>query len=94
MCGFTLAGCFTTAADFRADAEKFILNDADLAQALSGDGSEVDFVEATCEEPASKDVGTTFTCNAKDGTGADWEFAVEIQESNNYDVTVSRFPTP
>jgi hypothetical protein len=93
------AGCFTTAADFRTDAEKFIVDDADLAESLSAtEGRTVAFVTATCEEPTSKDVGTTFTCNAReagrDDAEAGWEFQIEIQESNNYDVTVSRFPTP
>ncbi len=91
--GLATAGCFTTAADFRTDAEQFIVDDTNLAESLSAtEGRTVDFVTATCEEPTSKDVGTTFTCNARDDTEADWEFQIEIQESNNYDVTVSRFP--
>lgn len=85
-CG--LAGCFTSAADFGQDAEDFILNDDGLAESLG-----VTFATATCEQPDSQDVGTTFTCNAVDDAGDDWEFDIEIQESNNYTVNVSRFPS-
>ena len=91
IAGVGLAGCFTTAADFKSDAEKFIVEDADLTAALFPDG-DGGFDSATCEEPESQDVGTTFTCNAVDDNGADWEFEVVIQESNKYEINVSRFP--
>lgn len=82
-----LAGCFTTAADYRKDAETFILGDQGLAEDLG-----VGFESATCEEPANRNVGATFVCNAVDDQGADWEFEIKIRESNKYEVNVSRFP--
>lgn len=87
-CSVIVGGCFTTSADYQRDAEAFILGDEDLAAALG-----IGFTSATCEEPASQAVGTTFTCTAQDDAGSYWEFEVEIQESNGYDINVSRRPT-
>ena len=82
-----LTGCFTTAADFRNDAETFILEDEGLAEAV-----ETTFTAATCQEPVDQDVGTTFTCDATDAEGRGWEFEIVITDSNEYEVNVSRFP--
>lgn len=88
-CSLTVAGCFTTSADYQRDAEEFILGDEDLTAALG-----VGFTSATCEDPESQEVGTTFICTAVDDAGGDWEFEVEIQDANGYDINVSRRPTP
>jgi len=87
--GLTLSGCFTSTADFQNDAEQFILEDEGLAEAL-----ETTFTTADCEEPVDQNAGTTFTCEAVDSTGETWEFEITIQESNEYEVNVSRFPKP
>ncbi len=82
-----LAGCFTTTADFKNDAEQFILENEGLAEGV-GTG----FTSATCQEPENQDTGTTFPCTAIDDQGRSWEFSIEITGSNEYEVNVSRFP--
>jgi len=86
-----ITGCFTTTADFRADAEAFIVQDADLRDAAFPD-SDVAFTTATCSEPANQDEGTTFACTAVDSVGGSWEFEIVITGSAGYDVNVSRRP--
>lgn len=83
-------GCFTTSADFRTDAERYIRTNDRLREALLADG-EI-FTEVACDQPASRAVGETFPCRATDTTGAAWEFAVEITGTTDYQVTVSRAP--
>jgi len=82
-----LVGCFTTAADFKDDAETFIEDNQELSNAL-----QVDFTSATCQQPERQDVGTTFPCTALDDQSRSWEFSVEITGSNQYEVNVSRRP--
>jgi len=82
-----LASCFTTTADFKSDAEEFILENQQLSESQG-----VEFATATCEEPDRKDVGTTFACTAIDDRGRSWEFSIEITGSNEYEVNISRFP--
>jgi hypothetical protein len=86
-----LAGCFTTSADFRNDAENFLRDDEDLRDALFGE-SEVTFTTATCVDPENQDEGTTFACTAVDSTGASWEFEIVITGSSEYEVNVARRP--
>ena len=95
-CSLTAAGCFTTSADYQRDAEEFIVGDEDLQTALfpvSSSSGAKEFTSATCEDPESQAVGTTFVCTAVDDAGGDWEFEVEIQDSNGYAINVSRRPT-
>lgn len=82
-----LSGCFTTTADFQSDAEEFIRTNAGIREALG-----TTMVEATCEEPPSRDVGTTFPCSAVDEEDRDWEFVVEITGESSYEVDIDRFP--
>lgn len=82
-----LAACFTTSADYQRDAEEFILNDENLTEALG-----IGFTSVTCEDPQSQEPGTTFICTAVDDADGDWEFEIEIQDSDGYDVNVSRRP--
>jgi hypothetical protein len=77
-----LVGCFTTTADYRDTAETFIVEDADVGDALG-----VTFVSADCEEPPGQEPGTTFGCTAVDEAGDRWEFDVEISDSNSVVVT-------
>ena len=86
-----LAGCFTTAADFRKDAETFIEQDDDLRVALFPATND-SFTTATCAEPENQDEGTTFACTATDTTGATWEFEIVITGSSEYEVNVARRP--
>lgn len=82
-----LSGCFTTAADFREEAETFILQDESVS-----DGLGVALVSATCAEPADQEVGTVFACTAIDENGDEWGFEVEIAESNGIELSVSERP--
>jgi len=86
-----LSGCFTTAADFRADAETFIVENDGLRDATFPD-SDVTFVTATCSEPEDQDEGTRFPCTAVDSGGGTWEFEIVITGSSGYDVKVTRRP--
>jgi hypothetical protein len=86
-----LAGCFTTAADFRNDAETFIEENEELREALFP-GSDVGFDTATCVEPENQDEGTTFPCSAIDSAGETWEFEIVITGSSEYEVNVARRP--
>jgi hypothetical protein len=88
LAAVTLTGCFTSTADFRRDAETFIVENQGLANAV-----ETTFASAECEEPRSQDVGTTFPCSALDEDGRTWTFDIEITGSNEYEVNVARFPT-
>jgi hypothetical protein len=67
-----LAGCSTTASDFKDEAEKF-LESADLAEEAG-----YTYRDARCETPASTSVGTQFACGATDNDGDDWTFIAEI----------------
>jgi hypothetical protein len=82
-----LSGCFTTAADFREEAETFILQDESVA-----DGLGVALESATCDEPPDQEVGTVFGCTATDVNGDEWGFEVVIAESNGIEVSVSERP--
>jgi hypothetical protein len=87
-----LSGCFTTTADFRNDAETFIVENPELRAALFP-GTDATFSTATCAEPANQDEGTTFPCTAIDSNGDTWEFEIVISGSTEYDVNVARRPT-
>lgn len=89
--GGALSGCFTTTADFRSDAETFIVENAELRDALFPE-SDATMATATCAEPANQDEGTTFPCTATDSNGATWEFEIVISGSTEYDVNVARRP--
>jgi hypothetical protein len=82
-----LSGCFTTTADFREEAETFILEDESVS-----DGLGVALVTATCDEPADQEVGTVFDCTAIDENGDEWGFEVEIAESDDIELSVSERP--
>ena len=83
-----LAGCFTSGADFAADAEEFILTSGEVHAELGVAG----FESAECESPPRRDVGITFACTGVDDQGRTWEFEGEIIEGDQYVLTVSRFP--
>jgi hypothetical protein len=82
-----LSGCFTTTADYRKEAEEFIVEDPSVAGELG-----VSLVSATCDEPTDQEVGTVFACTAVDAAGGDWGFDVEIGESDRIAISVSTRP--
>lgn len=81
------AGCFTSTADFREEAETFIVDEVSIP-----DEPDVSFPSATCEEPARQDPGTVFGCTAIDNDGATWTFDVTIEEDNRILVSVDDRP--
>lgn len=80
-----LSACFTTSADFSADAEEYI--ETTVAATL-----EVEFVNVECETPESQDVGTRFECTATDSDDGAWVFDNEITEKNQFTVNIDRQP--
>ena len=72
----SLAGCFATAADYREEAETFIV------ETVAIPGEDIVFATARCDEPQSQDPGTEFACAATDQDGGTWRFAVTIEEGN------------
>jgi len=82
-----LSACFTSTADFRRDAETFIVENQELSTAL-----ETTFVRSTCQEPPDQDVGTEFLCTAVDVDDRAWEFDIVITGANEYEVNLRRAP--
>lgn len=80
-----LSACFTTTADFSADAERYI--ETSVAEAV-----EVEFVVVECDEPLSQDVGTRFACTATDSEGGEWVFSNEISAKNEFTINIDRRP--
>ena len=81
-----LGGCFTTAADYRAEAETFIVEEVTIPD------QDVTFTAARCDEPDDQEPGTEFACTATDQTGATWGFGVTIEEGDRFVVSVTDFP--
>lgn len=81
-----LGGCFTTAADYRAEAEAFIVEEVTIPD------EDVTFAAASCDEPDDQRPGTRFACTATDQTGATWNFEVTIEEGNRFVVSVTDRP--
>jgi len=79
-----VTGCFTSTADFREEAETFIVDEVAI--------DDVSFLSAVCEEPAQQDPGTVFGCTAIDDQGATWTFDVTIEEDNRILVSVGDRP--
>lgn len=86
-CAFALSGCFTTTADFREEAEQFIVEDPGIAESL-----DVSMTSATCEDPADQEAGTVFACTATDENGDQWGFDVTIVDSDSIELSVSERP--
>lgn len=77
-----LVGCSHSATDYRDAAKKAISSKDAETQLLQK------FNDIECETPASKDVGTTFTCTA---TGANdgkvWNFIAKIDSKDKVLIT-------
>lgn len=82
-----VTGCFTSTADFRDEAETFIVDEVAIP-----DEPDLSFSAATCEEPTRQDPGTVFGCTAIDNDGATWTFDVTIEEDNRILVSVDERP--
>jgi hypothetical protein len=81
----TLAGCFTTSADFVDDAEEYI--STTVAIELG-----VEFTTVECTDPQSQAVGTRFVCTAIDSDDGTWTFDTKIDAKNEFTVTLDRSP--
>ena len=80
-----LAGCFTSRADFKSDAEAFI---ADKVAAEL----DVVFESVNCDAPLDQAVGTNFACTAISDDGGLYEFDNVIDEPGKFTVNISRRP--
>ena len=79
---FGIAACSPDEGDFKNDAEGFIEDDDGQVESQLG----VALSDATCDDPASSDVGTTFNCTAVGDDGTTYDFTVEITGDNSYEV--------
>ena len=89
LCGagsiVVLASCFTSTADFKSDAETFIVE-----QVSEQIGTTLTSVN--CVAPVDQNVGTRFICQAIDDAGAIWEFDNVIDAEGEFTVNISRRP--
>jgi hypothetical protein len=76
------AACSPDKGDFKNDAQGFIEDDDGEVEKQIG----VALSDATCDDPASTDVGTTFACTAVGDDGTTYDFTVEITGDNSYQV--------
>ena len=89
LCGVgsmvVLASCFTSTADFKSDAETFIVEQvsAEIGTTLTS---------VNCVAPIDQNIGTRFTCQAIDDSGAIWEFDNVIDGEGEFTVNISRRP--
>jgi hypothetical protein len=79
-----LAACSPDKTDFRDAASGVI--EGDLADNLS-----IDQLDATCDDPSSRDVGTTFTCTATTPQGEELTFNAEIREDDEVFVYTTNY---
>jgi hypothetical protein len=68
-----LAACSPDAGDFASEAENYI-----ESRGFSEEAGLLRYSEVECEEPASTDVDTRYTCTATAEDGTRWLFEVEI----------------
>jgi hypothetical protein len=86
IAGLALVGvtaCSPDETDFADSAEDFIEDDdEDVATELG-----MTFDDAECDEPASTEVGATFTCTASGSDGNSYTFTAEIDGDNSFRIT-------
>ena len=80
-----LSGCFTSTADFKTDAETFIVER--VAPEV-----EAEFTSVNCDEPLDQQIDTRFACQAIDAEGGVWEFDNVIDAEGEFTVTISQRP--
>jgi len=73
-----VAGCSADAKDFKEQGEKFI--EGDEVRERFG---MVRMSDAECQEPASTDKDTTYTCTATGSDANKWGFTIEISGSDS-----------
>ena len=71
--------------DFKSQTEKFLNSNKDVKEKLG-----VSFTDASCQEPASKDVDTSYTCTATAEDGSTWAFKVQITSKNGFTVETAQ----
>lgn len=79
-----LAACSPDKTDFRDAATGVI--EGDLSENLA-----IEALDATCEEPGSKEVGTTFVCTATTPDGEELTFNAEIREDDEVYVYTTNY---
>jgi hypothetical protein len=81
-----LGACSADEKDFKDEGESYIESE-DFTSALEGSiGVAVTFTDASCDEPSSTDVGTTYTCTATGDDGVEYTFEVEITDDSELTV--------
>jgi len=73
-----LGACSNDEADYKEAAEKFIEDELEEKQGIEA--------EASCDEPDSTDVGTTFSCTASADGIDDLFFVAEISKKDQVSV--------
>lgn len=76
-----LAACSPDGADFKHETEQFIKGDERLV-AVTG----TTFTKAECQSPQETAVGAAYQCVAIAADGSTWDFAVEINEKNRFQI--------
>lgn len=80
-----LAACSPDPADFREQAEKYI-----LTRDFSEEMGSLRYDDVECESPESTDIDTRFTCTAVAEDDSTWLYTVEI--TGEKELTVLRGP--
>jgi hypothetical protein len=76
-----LAACGADGSDFKHETEQFIKGDERLVAAAG-----TTFTKAECEPPQETAVGAAYQCVAIAADGSTWDFAVEINEKNRFQI--------
>jgi len=84
-----VAGCSADAKDFKEQGEKFI--EGDEVRERFG---MVRMSDAECQEPASTDKDTTYTCTATGSDGNTWGFTIEISGTDSLRIIAGEVVTP
>lgn len=84
-----IASCSADVKDFQEQGEKFIEGD----QVRERFGM-VRMGDAECQEPASTDEDTTYTCTATGSDGNTWGFTIEISGTDSLRIIAGEVVTP
>lgn len=82
LAAFGFGACSPDEENFKDSAEDFIEDeDGDVATQTG-----ITFAEAACDEPASTDEGSTFTCTATGSDGTSYIFTAEITGEREFTI--------
>ena len=81
LLAFAAAAC-TGTGSYKDQTEDFLNDDTTVSSAVGGDVS-----NASCDEPDSTDVGTTYQCTADVEGAAETTFDVQINAEDSFLVT-------